>query len=59
MPTMRTAADLENLRKRQKRELDDVRLESKGRVLIGEFELDRYTPLVAPHLHRGTPPSQQ
>jgi hypothetical protein len=34
-------------------------LESEGRVLIGEFELDRYTPLVAPHLHRGTPPSQQ
>jgi molecular chaperone GrpE len=30
---LRTAADLENLRKRQKRELDDVRLESKGRVL--------------------------
>jgi len=30
---LRTAADLDNLRKRQKRELDDVRLESKGRVL--------------------------
>ena len=30
---LRTAADLENLRKRQKRELDDARLESKGRVL--------------------------
>jgi molecular chaperone GrpE len=30
---LRAAADLENLRKRQKRELDDVRLESKGRVL--------------------------
>ncbi len=30
---LRTAADLENLRKRQKREMDDVRLESKGRVL--------------------------
>jgi molecular chaperone GrpE len=30
---LRSAADLENLRKRQKREMDDVRLESKGRVL--------------------------
>lgn len=30
---LRAAADLENLRKRQKRELDDVKLESKGRVL--------------------------
>src|SRR5262249_56432930 len=30
---LRSAADLENLRKRQKRELDDARLESKGRVL--------------------------
>jgi len=30
---LRAAADLENLRKRQKRELDDARLESKGRVL--------------------------
>lgn len=30
---LRTAADLENLRKRQKRELDDARLDSKGRVL--------------------------
>jgi molecular chaperone GrpE len=30
---LRAAADLENLRKRQKREMDDVRLESKGRVL--------------------------
>jgi len=30
---LRTAADLENLRKRQKREMDDARLESKGRVL--------------------------
>jgi molecular chaperone GrpE len=30
---LRAAADLENLRKRQKRELDDVRLESKGKVL--------------------------
>ena len=30
---LRAAADLENLRKRQKRELDDVKLEAKGRVL--------------------------
>ena len=30
---LRAAADLENARKRQKRELDDARLESKGRVL--------------------------
>ncbi|HEY6179840.1 MAG TPA: nucleotide exchange factor GrpE [Kofleriaceae bacterium] len=30
---LRAAADLENLRKRQKREMDDVRLESKGKVL--------------------------
>ena len=30
---LRAAADLENLRKRQKREMDDARLESKGRVL--------------------------
>ena len=30
---LRAAADLENLRKRQKREMHDVRLESKGRVL--------------------------
>ena len=30
---LRAAADLENLRKRQKRELDDARLESKGKVL--------------------------
>jgi molecular chaperone GrpE len=30
---LRSAADLENLRKRQKRELDDARLESKGKVL--------------------------
>lgn len=34
-------------------------LESEGRVLIGEFELDRYTPLIAPHLQGGTPPSQR
>lgn len=30
---LRAAADLENLRKRQKREVEDARLESKGRVL--------------------------
>lgn len=30
---LRAAADLENLRKRQKRELDDAKLETKGRVL--------------------------
>jgi len=30
---LRAAADLENLRKRQKRELEDARLDSKGRVL--------------------------
>lgn len=30
---LRSVADLENLRKRQKREIDDARLESKGRVL--------------------------
>jgi len=30
---LRAAADLENLRKRQKRELEDAKLESKGRVL--------------------------
>ena len=30
---LRAAADLENLRKRQKRELDDARLETKGKVL--------------------------
>jgi len=30
---LRTAADLENLRKRQKREMEDAKLESKGRVL--------------------------
>lgn len=34
-------------------------LESEGRVLIGEFELERYTPLSAPGLQRGTPPSQR
>ena len=30
---LRAAADLENLRKRQRREVDDARLESKGKVL--------------------------
>jgi molecular chaperone GrpE len=30
---LRTAADLENQRKRQKREMDDARLETKGKVL--------------------------
>jgi molecular chaperone GrpE len=30
---LRAAADLENLRKRQKREIDDAKLESKSRVL--------------------------
>jgi len=30
---LRTAADLENLRKRQRREVDDAKLESKARVL--------------------------
>jgi molecular chaperone GrpE len=30
---LRAAADLENLRKRQKREVDDAKLESKGKVL--------------------------
>jgi molecular chaperone GrpE len=30
---LRAAADLENLRKRQKREIEDAKLESKGRVL--------------------------
>jgi hypothetical protein len=34
-------------------------LESEGRVLIGEFELDRYTPLVAPDLQSGTPPAHR
>lgn len=34
-------------------------LESEGRVLIGEFELDRYTPLMAPHLQSGTSPVQR
>jgi molecular chaperone GrpE len=30
---LRTAADLENLRKRQKRELEDARVDTKGKVL--------------------------
>ena len=30
---LRAAADLENLRKRQRREIDDVKLETKGKVL--------------------------
>jgi molecular chaperone GrpE len=30
---LRTAADLENLRKRQRRELDDARFEARGKVL--------------------------
>jgi Transglutaminase-like superfamily len=33
-------------------------VESEGRVVIGEFELDRYTPLMAPRLPGGTPPAQ-
>ena len=33
-------------------------VESEGRVVIGEFELDRYTPLKAPRLQGGTPPTQ-
>ncbi len=32
-------------------------LESEGRVLIGDFELDRYTPFVAPQIQAGTPPA--
>jgi hypothetical protein len=34
-------------------------LESEGRVLIGEFELDRYTPFIAPHVRSGTPRAQR
>ena len=34
-------------------------LENEGKVLIGEFEFERYTPLIPPHLQRGTPPSQR
>ncbi|MGZ6243763.1 MAG: lasso peptide biosynthesis B2 protein [Candidatus Binataceae bacterium] len=33
-------------------------LESEGKVLIGEFELDRYTPLVAPDLEGGARPAR-
>ena len=33
-------------------------VESEGRVVIGEFELERYTPLKAPQLKSGTPPTQ-
>lgn len=34
-------------------------LESAGRVLIGEFELDRYTPLIASHLQGDTPSARR
>ncbi len=34
-------------------------LESEGRVLIGEFELDRYTPFIAPHLPGDRPRAQR
>jgi hypothetical protein len=34
-------------------------LESEGRVLIGDFELDRYTPLIASPLQGGTPRAQR
>jgi|SRR5208282_3438378 len=33
-------------------------VESEGRVVIGDFELDRYTPLMAPRLQSGTPRAQ-
>jgi hypothetical protein len=33
-------------------------IESEGRVVIGEFELDRYTPLVAPRLQSDKSPPQ-
>jgi len=33
-------------------------VESEGRVVIGEFELDRYTPLKAPRLQGGRLPAQ-
>jgi Transglutaminase-like superfamily len=33
-------------------------VESEGRVVIGEFELDRYTPLMAPRQRGGAPPAQ-
>jgi len=34
-------------------------LESEGRVLIGDFELDRYAPLVPARLQGGKPPTEQ
>jgi hypothetical protein len=34
-------------------------LESEGRVLIGDFELDRYVPLRARQLQSGSPPAQR
>jgi Transglutaminase-like superfamily len=34
-------------------------LENEGTVLIGEFELDRYAPFIAPHLRGGTPRAQR
>ena len=34
-------------------------LESEGRVLIGDFELDRYTPLIASPLQGGTSRAQR
>ncbi|MGH7914670.1 MAG: lasso peptide biosynthesis B2 protein [Candidatus Binataceae bacterium] len=34
-------------------------LESEGRVLIGEFELDRYTPLFASHLQGDAPSARR
>ena len=33
-------------------------VESEGRVVIGEFESERYTPLVASHLQSGKSPVQ-
>ncbi len=33
-------------------------VESEGRVVIGEFELERYTPMNAPSPRGGTPPAQ-
>jgi hypothetical protein len=33
-------------------------VESEGRVVIGEFELDRYTPMMALRPRGGTPPAQ-
>jgi|SRR5271156_2602800 len=34
-------------------------LESEGRVLIGDFELDRYVPLIARQLQSSAPPAQR